>query len=109
MVEDSPGYLADHWCTKGHIQLCLEGELHTELANGHKFILMPGVSYQVGRPRRTASLFHADRGEAVYCGLWITNLALSDALFDGVGWSLAHWPAYLWLHMSGGLSRGFLI
>ena len=47
MVEYTPGYLADHWCTKGHILLCLEGELHTELADGRKFILIPGVSYQV--------------------------------------------------------------
>ena len=47
MVEYSPGYLADHWCTKGHILLCLEGELHTELADGRKFVLTPGVSYQV--------------------------------------------------------------
>ncbi len=31
MVEYSPGYLANHWCTKGHILLCLEGELHTEI------------------------------------------------------------------------------
>jgi hypothetical protein len=47
MVEYSPGYLADHWCTKGHILLCLEGELQTELADGRKLILTPGVSYQV--------------------------------------------------------------
>jgi hypothetical protein len=47
MVEYSPGYLADHWCSKGHILLCLEGELHTELKDGRKFVLTPGVSYQV--------------------------------------------------------------
>ena len=47
MVEYSPGYLANHWCTKGHILLCLEGELHTELADGRKFVLTPGTSYQV--------------------------------------------------------------
>jgi hypothetical protein len=47
LVEYSPGYLADHWCTKGHILLCLEGELHTELADGRTFILTPGISYQV--------------------------------------------------------------
>ena len=34
MVEYSAGYLADHWCQKGHIVLCLEGELETELADG---------------------------------------------------------------------------
>ena len=47
MVEYSAGYLADHWCNKGHILLCLEGELHTELEDGHTFILKPGMSYQV--------------------------------------------------------------
>ena len=47
MVEYTPGYLADHWCSKGHILLCLEGELHTELKDGRKFILTPGMSYQV--------------------------------------------------------------
>ncbi len=47
MVEYSQGYLADHWCHKGHILLCLEGELHTELQDGRSFILTPGLSYQV--------------------------------------------------------------
>ena len=47
MVEYSPGYLADHWCAKGHILLCLEGELHTELEDGRRFVLSPGSSYQV--------------------------------------------------------------
>ena len=47
MVEYSAGYLADHWCSKGHILLCLEGELHTELADGRSFVLAPGMSYQV--------------------------------------------------------------
>lgn len=47
MVEYTPGYFADHWCSKGHILLCLEGELHTELEDGRTFILKPGMSYQV--------------------------------------------------------------
>jgi hypothetical protein len=47
MVEYTPGYVADHWCVKGHILLCLEGELETELADGRSFRLTPGVSYQV--------------------------------------------------------------
>lgn len=47
MVEYTPGYLADHWCSKGHILLCLEGELHTELQDGRRFVLKPGASYQV--------------------------------------------------------------
>lgn len=47
MVEYTPGYLADHWCVKGQILLCLEGELHTELEDGRIFVLTPGMSYQV--------------------------------------------------------------
>ena len=47
IVEYTPGYLADHWCGKGHILLCTEGELHTELKDGRKFTLKPGMSYQV--------------------------------------------------------------
>ena len=47
MVEYSAGYRADHWCSKGHILLCLAGELHTELEDGRTFVLTPGMSYQV--------------------------------------------------------------
>lgn len=47
MVEYTPGYLADHWCKKGHVLLCLEGELHTELDDGRTFLLKAGMSYQV--------------------------------------------------------------
>jgi hypothetical protein len=47
MVDYSPGYLADHWCEKGHILLCLAGELDTELRDGRRFRLTPGISYQV--------------------------------------------------------------
>ncbi|WP_233983312.1 DHCW motif cupin fold protein [Pectobacterium versatile] len=47
IVEYTRGYLADHWCSKGHILLCLEGELHTELDDGRVFVLKPGMSYQV--------------------------------------------------------------
>lgn len=47
MVEYSVGYVADHWCRKGHILLCLDGALHTELADGRSFVLEPGMSYQV--------------------------------------------------------------
>jgi quercetin dioxygenase-like cupin family protein len=58
MVEYSAGYAADHWCTKGHILLVLDGELETELADGRKFILKPGMSYQVAdgaEPHRSST------------------------------------------------------
>ena len=47
MVEYSPGYLADHFCSKGHIRLCPEGESHTELQDGRQFTVKSGMSYQV--------------------------------------------------------------
>lgn len=47
LVEYSPGYASDHWCRKGHILLCLDGELHTRLEDGRCFVLRPGMSYQV--------------------------------------------------------------
>jgi quercetin dioxygenase-like cupin family protein len=46
-VEYTAGYVADHWCVKGHILFCIEGELRTELQDGRQFTLMPGMSYQV--------------------------------------------------------------
>jgi hypothetical protein len=58
MVEYTPGYTADHWCAKGHVLLCLEGELHTELADGRKVVLRPGMSYQVAdqaEPHRSST------------------------------------------------------
>ena len=58
MVEYTPGYVADHWCTKGHVLLCVEGELHTELMDGRKFTLRPGMSYQVAdnaEPHRSST------------------------------------------------------
>lgn len=58
IVDYTPGYLADHWCTKGHILLCLEGELLTELEDGRTFLLKPGMSYQVAdnaEPHRSST------------------------------------------------------
>ena len=51
MVEYSPGYLADHWCQRGHILLVLEGELDTELEGGGRVTLRPGMSYEVADGR----------------------------------------------------------
>jgi quercetin dioxygenase-like cupin family protein len=47
IVEYSKNYKADHWCEKGHIIYCLEGEMNTELADGRIIELSKGMSYQV--------------------------------------------------------------
>jgi hypothetical protein len=68
IVEYSAGYLADHWCSRGHVVLVLEGELITELQDGRAVTLTPGMSYQVAnddmphrsRTRIGAKLFVVD-------------------------------------------------
>jgi quercetin dioxygenase-like cupin family protein len=47
MIEYTAGYLADHWCKRGHILLVLKGELVTQLEDGRVFTLNEGMSYQV--------------------------------------------------------------
>jgi hypothetical protein len=66
MLDYSPGYLADHWCSKGHFMLCLEGDLTTELADGRQFRLTPGMSYHVAddaEPHRSSTR----DGAKLYC------------------------------------------
>lgn len=46
-VDYTPGYLADHWCDRGHILFVLEGELETELKDGRRFTTKAGQSYEV--------------------------------------------------------------
>ena len=47
ILEYSKGYLADHWCQKGHIVHCLEGEFASELSTGEHFVLTKGMTYVV--------------------------------------------------------------
>ena len=47
IVEYSKGYLADHWCRKGHIVHCLEGDFISALDNGESFLLTKGMTYIV--------------------------------------------------------------
>lgn len=47
LVEYSRNYKADHWCDKGHIVYCLDGEFISELSDGRIYHLTRGMSYQV--------------------------------------------------------------
>jgi len=47
IVEYSAGYLANHWCQKGHIVHCLEGEFVSEMETGEAFTLTKGMTYIV--------------------------------------------------------------
>ena len=62
MVDYSPGYIADHWCERGHVVLVLEGELVTELRGGREVVLQPGQSYVVANGEG-AHRFRGARGE----------------------------------------------
>lgn len=58
IVEYSPGYRADHWCSKGHVILVLEGEVVNELQDGRATTLRAGMGYHVGDggvPHRSVS------------------------------------------------------
>ncbi len=48
LVEYSAGYKADHWCKKGHIIFCIDGEMDTELEDGRIFKLTKGMCYFAG-------------------------------------------------------------
>jgi hypothetical protein len=65
MVEYSPGYLADHWCDRGHVLLVLEGEVESELKDGRKILLTAGMSYQV-----------SDFGDAAHRSFTVTGAKL---------------------------------
>lgn len=59
MVDYSAGYVANHWCSKGHILLCPSGVLRTDLQGGRTFVLTPGMSYQVAdqaEPHRSSTV-----------------------------------------------------
>jgi quercetin dioxygenase-like cupin family protein len=48
LVEYTAGYVADHWCSKGHIIFCVDGEMETQLYDGRTFTLKKGMTYTVG-------------------------------------------------------------
>ena len=59
MVDYSSNYIADHWCEKGHIIYCIEGEMDTELSDGSVYKLSKGMTYQVSdnlNSHRTSSI-----------------------------------------------------
>ncbi len=47
IVEYSGGYAADHWCDKGHIVYCLEGELIIELKDDINYKLTEGMMFVI--------------------------------------------------------------
>lgn len=48
MVQYSAGYIADHWCNKGHVIYCIKGKMTTALQDGRNMKLKKGKTYHVG-------------------------------------------------------------
>src|SRR6202030_302414 len=71
-VEYTAAYRADHWCDLGHVLYVLEGELDTELRDGRKFKLWPGMSYQA---RTTATPHIARRRKRAQSSLSLISAA----------------------------------
>jgi hypothetical protein len=46
-VSYSKNYFADHWCQKGHIVHCLEGQFISEMEDGKQVELSKGMTYVV--------------------------------------------------------------
>jgi quercetin dioxygenase-like cupin family protein len=66
MVEYSPGYVANHWCSQGHVLLVLQGELTTELKDGRKFVLQQGSSYQVSDDEANPHRSRTEKGAQLF-------------------------------------------
>ena len=66
IVEYSPGYVADHWCSKGHVVLVLDGELVTELKDGRRFVMKEGSSYQVAEDESNPHMSRTDKGARLF-------------------------------------------
>jgi hypothetical protein len=66
VIEYSPGYLADHWCDKGHILLITAGALAIEHRDGSRYDLAAGGTWHVADHGAPAHRVVCDRGATVF-------------------------------------------
>ena len=69
MIEYSPGYKADHWCSAGHIIFCVEGEFTSHMKNKSKYQLKKGMSYQTSDDTQNPHLSTTEMG----CKLFVVD------------------------------------
>jgi len=69
MVEYSPDYKADHWCSKGHIVFCVKGEFMSHMKDGSTYLLTKGMSYQTSDNESNPHLSTSKTG----CTLFIVD------------------------------------
>ncbi len=66
MVEYSPGFYSDHWCSRGHVLLVLEGELVIQLRDGREFVMKRGTSFQAEDDEANPHLAFTGTGAKVF-------------------------------------------
>ncbi len=66
MVEYSPGFKSDHYCSRGHILLVLEGELYIKLKDGQTFLFVQGMSFQAEDDETNPHLAYTKNGAKVF-------------------------------------------
>src|ERR1700684_2840837 len=62
IVEYSAGYIADHWCSNGHVIFVVVGEVTIEQEDGSRYKLAAGMSYHVADDGGPAHRARSDRG-----------------------------------------------
>lgn len=66
LVEYEAGYLADHWCDRGHVLHVIDGELTVELQDGRSFALQKGDSFVVSDRGDSSHRVRSERGASVF-------------------------------------------
>jgi quercetin dioxygenase-like cupin family protein len=67
IVEYAPGYLADHWCAKGHVIYVIAGALTIEHENEEPACaLSAGMSWQVADGEGPAHRVRSENGATVF-------------------------------------------
>jgi uncharacterized cupin superfamily protein len=66
MVDYNPGFWSDHWCSRGHVLLVLEGELAIKLKDGREFVMKPGTSFQAEDSEANPHLAFTEKGARVF-------------------------------------------
>jgi hypothetical protein len=69
LVDFSPKYKADHWCGKGHVIYCLDGDFVLHLKDGSKNVVTKGMTCQMLDDTQNPHLMISESG----CKLFILD------------------------------------
>ncbi|MGH9897306.1 MAG: DHCW motif cupin fold protein [Pyrinomonadaceae bacterium] len=67
LVEYTAGFLADHWCAKGHVVYVIAGELTIEHQDGRPaYALSAGMNWHVGDDEKPLHRVRSDKGATIF-------------------------------------------